>query len=265
MSTAVAPPAGMPLRTHVRELRQRATRATAAVVIGVIAGFALSGNILDIVRVPIEQIAATRDASLNYTSITGAFDLRLRVALIAGLALSSPVWIAEIFGFVAPGLTRREKRYMFGFFAAALPLFLVGGAFGLALFPHMVELLSSFAAAEDSTVLDASMYVDFVLKIVVICGIAFVAPALLVLLNTLGILPARAIARSWRWVIVAIVLFSAIATPAADILSMFVVAVPLVALFAAAWAVAALHDRLGARRSRPMPHTRGESRVRTHG
>lgn len=265
MSTAVAPPAGMPLRTHVRELRQRATRATVAIALGVVVGFALSGNLLDIVRVPIEQIAATRDASLNYTSITGAFDLRLRVALIAGLALSSPVWIAEIFGFVAPGLTRREKRYLFGFFAAALPLFIVGATFGLALFPHMVELLSSFAAAEDSTVLDASTYVDFVLKIVVVCGIAFVAPVLLVLLNALGILPARTIARNWRWVVVAIVLFSAIATPAADILSMFVVAVPLVALFVGAWAVAAVHDRLDARRNSQTPTSRGEARVRTHG
>lgn len=111
----------------------------------------------------------------------------------------------------------------------------------------MVELLASFADAEDSTLLQASAYVDFVLKIVLATGIAFVLPVFLVMLNLLGILPAHTLARSWRVAIVAIVLFSAMVTPSADVLSMFLIAVPMTALFLTALLIAWLHDRREAR------------------
>lgn len=233
----------MPLSSHLREARNRAFRAAAALLVGVIAGYLLSGQILEVLRAPIEELAESRNASLNYDSITGAFDLKLKIALFAGIALSSPVWLYELFGFLAPGLTRKERKYTFGFLGAALPLFAAGCAAGFLLFPRMVELLASFADTEDSTLLQASYYVDFVLKIVLATGIAFVLPVFIVVFNLLGILSARTIAQSWRIVIVVIVVFSAMVTPAADVLSMFLIAVPMTVLFLVALLIAWLHDR----------------------
>lgn len=240
-------PVRMPLSSHLREARTRVFRAAAALLVGVVLGYLLAGVILEVLRAPILEIAESQDASLNYDSITGAFDLKLRIALFAGIALASPVWLHELFAFLAPGLTRREKKYAYGFLGAAVPLFAAGCAAGFLLFPHMVQLLASFADAEDSTLLQASAYVDFVLKMVLATGIAFVLPVFLVVLNLLGILPAHVLARSWRVAIVAIVLYSAMATPSADVLSMFLIAVPMTALFLAALLIAWLHDRKEAR------------------
>ncbi|SDO70115.1 sec-independent protein translocase protein TatC [Microbacterium testaceum StLB037] len=253
---AVAPPraeaprsAPMPVAAHLDEATRRAVRAAIALAICALAGWFLYEPVMDLVRAPIVQIAAERNASLNFDSVTGAFDLRLRVALVAGLVLSSPVWLSELFAFVLPGLTRRERRYVLGSVGAAVPLFAAGCATGLLLFPHMVSVLAGFASSEDSTILDAGTYIDFALKIVVATGLAFVLPVVLVVLNLAGIVSARTLARSWRYAVVAIVLFSALATPSADVMSMFVVAVPMTALYAAALAIAALHDRAGARAS----------------
>lgn len=181
--------------------------------------------------------------------MTGAFELKLKIALFAGVVLSSPVWIFELFGFVSPGLTRRERRVTFGFSLAALALFAAGSMTGFLLFPHMVELLASFASTEDSTILSAAYYVDFVMKIVVATGIAFTLPVFMVLLNALGLVSARTLLRSWRLIVVAIVVFSALVTPAADVLSMFLIAVPMAALFAGALLITHLHDRRAARRA----------------
>ncbi|WP_159500141.1 twin-arginine translocase subunit TatC [Microbacterium sp. 18062] len=266
MTTATAAPTRMPLAAHAREARTRALRAAVAVAIGVVAGYLLSDQILEVLRTPIAELAETRTASLNYDSVTGAFDLKLKIALFAGVVVSSPVWLYELFAFLAPGLTRREKRYTFGFLFSALPLFAAGCLTGFLLFPHMVELLAGFASTEDSSLLQASYYVDFVMKIVLCTGIAFVLPVFLVLLNLLGVLPARTIARGWRVAVVAIVVFSAIATPAADVLSMFFVAIPMAALFGGALAIAHLHDRRlerrAARDAAAPPTPSGDHRVR---
>ncbi|MFV0285852.1 MAG: twin-arginine translocase subunit TatC, partial [Demequina sp.] len=144
MTTATAARASMPLADHLREARNRGMRAAVAFVVAALVGYALADPILDVLREPILAIAESRNASLNYDSVTGAFDLRLRIALFAGVILSSPVWLYQLFAFIAPGMTPREKRYTFGFVAAAVPLFVAGCAMGFWIFPHMVELLTSF-------------------------------------------------------------------------------------------------------------------------
>lgn len=144
----------------------------------------------------------------------------------------------EIFGFLTPGLTAKEKKVAFGFLSAAVPLFVVGCLTGLYIFPRMVEVLTSFASSEDSTFLQASYYFDFVFKIVIATEVAFVLPVFLVVLNFIGLLSARSIAKAWRVSIVAIVVFAALVTPASDVLSMFFVAAPMALLFLAALVIA---------------------------
>jgi sec-independent protein translocase protein TatC len=243
-------PAGrrMPLASHLREARRRLVVVAIAVAVGVVAGWFLAEPILDVLRAPITAIAESREASLNYDSVSGAFELSMRIALTTGLVLSSPVWLHQLFAFVLPGLTRRERRYTLGFTIAALPLFLAGCAAGLLVFPHVVELLAGFASADDTSVLQASDYVDFVVKLVAAVGVAFVLPVFVVLLNAAGMLPATRIRAHWRWILLGIVLFSALATPSADVVSMLLLAAPMTALFAAAALIAHLHDSRSARR-----------------
>ena len=104
-----APPTAkgtMPVAGHLREASRRGIRAAVALLVGVVVGFWLSDQILEVLRSPIEQIAQSQDASLNYDTVTGAFDLKLKIALFTGVILSSPIWLAELFAYVTPGPRR---------------------------------------------------------------------------------------------------------------------------------------------------------------
>lgn len=239
----------MSLAEHFVELRKRLFRAALGLLVGAIVGWILAGPVMDALRVPITEIAKQqgREALLNYGSITGAFDLKMQMAVTIGIIISSPVWLWQIWAFFVPALTRKELKYAFGFFFTAVPLFIAGGVAGWLLVPHMVSLLTSFAPEQDAAIIDAKTYIDFVTKLVLAVGVAFVLPVFLVLLNFVGVLSAKSIIASWRWAIIMIALFTAIATPAADVLSMFLLAVPMVLLYFGAYGVAWLHDRRAAK------------------
>lgn len=238
----------MSLGDHLRELRKRLVISAIAILVGAVAGFFLAPYVIDALRVPINQIADDRNATIVYTTVTGAFDLRVAIAVTIAIVIASPVWLSQIFAFLVPGLTGKEKRYSFGFFFSAVPLFLLGAAAGWFVFPHMVELLTSFSSQSEATYLDARTYYDFVIKLVLAVGIAFVLPVFLVLLNFVGVLTAKAIIKGWRIAILVICLFTAIATPAADVMSMFLLAIPMVILYFVAAGIAFLHDRSKAKR-----------------
>jgi sec-independent protein translocase protein TatC len=118
---------------------------------------------------------------------------------------------------------------------------------GWLLFPHMVQLLATFTPDAAVLNLDAKYYYDFIIKLVLAVGVGFVLPVFLVLLNFIGILSAAAILKGWRVAILAITLFCAVATPAVDVISMLLLAIPMVALYFAAIGVAWVHDRAIAR------------------
>jgi sec-independent protein translocase protein TatC len=245
----------MSLGEHLVELRRRLIISAIAIVVGMVAGYFLSDWVWDALRIPMEQVARHHNASINYTNITQAFDLKMRIAFTVGLVISAPVWLYQIWAFIVPGLNRKEKQYGFGFFFAAVPLFFAGCAAGWYVWPHIVELMVGFASPEDSVFLTASDYLDFVLKLIVVVGIAFVLPVFLVLLNFAGILQGVSILKSWRVAILTITLFTAIATPAADIVSMFLLAIPMVLLYLTAASVAILHDRRAAKRNEALTAT----------
>jgi sec-independent protein translocase protein TatC len=235
----------MSLGDHLAELRRRLFRSAVALVVAGIGGFAVSGFVLDALRSPITELgkAQGRTAMLNYTDVTSAFDLRMQIAFTVGVVASSPIWLYQLWAFVVPALERHERRYAISFVGAAVPLFVAGCVAGWLVLPHMVTLLTSFSPAGTSTILTARDYVNFVLKLMLAVGAAFVLPLLLVLLNAIGVISGRSILRSWRVAIIAIVGFTAIATPAADVMSMFGLAIPMVALFFIAAGYAVLHDR----------------------
>ena len=246
----MAPRGVMSLGAHLIELRKRTTRIAVAILVGAVAGWFLVDPIWVALRYPVTQFAddGARTAAINFGNVTTAFDLKMQIAIIAGIVISSPVWLYQAFAFFLPALTKVEKRYVVGFIGSAVPLFLGGCLAGWLLIPHVVGLMLNFASSSDTTLLGAKEYLDFALKLVLATGIAFVLPVFLVLLNFAGVISARAILRGWRVAVLLIALFTAIATPAADVVSMFALAVPMIALYFAAVGIAALHDRRAARR-----------------
>jgi sec-independent protein translocase protein TatC len=238
----------MSLGAHLVELRKRLIIAAIAVVLGLAAGWFLEPFVWDGLRGPVLEIAKSRNATINYSDLTSAFDLKLQIAFYLGIVIASPVWLFQIWSFLVPGLTRREKGYAVGFVGSAIPLFLVGCWAGWTLLPHMVEILTSFASTQDSTFIDARQYFSFVIKLVLAVGIGFVMPVFLTLLNFVGVISGKRIIGSWRIALLIICLFTAITTPSADVISMFLLAVPLVVLYFAAAVVSLLHDRLVTRR-----------------
>jgi sec-independent protein translocase protein TatC len=184
-----------------------------------------------------------RIAQINYTSISEAFDTKIAIAMTVGIVASSPIWLWQIWSFITPALVRREKRFAFGFLLTAIPLFLLGCATGWWLFPHVVELMTSFAPDGSTTLLTAKYYLDFSIKFVIAIGIGFVLPVFLVLLNFTGVLSAKAIIKGWRWAVVGVTAFTALATPAADVISMFLLAIPMLGLYFLAAFIAWIHDK----------------------
>jgi sec-independent protein translocase protein TatC len=149
---------------------------------------------------------------------------------------------------VTPALVRREKRIAVGFLISAIPVFLGGCFAGWSVLPNIVELMTSFAPAGSTTLLTAKYYLDFSIKFVLAIGVGFVFPVFLVLLNFVGVLSAQTILKGWRWAIMVILLFTALATPGADVVSMFLLAIPMLILFFIAAFVAWIHDRRVARK-----------------
>jgi sec-independent protein translocase protein TatC len=240
----------MSLGGHLVELRKRLYLSAIFIVLGAVAGWFSADFLLAQLREPIFLVASSQDrvATLNYDGITSAFDLKLQIAFTVGIVISSPFWLYQIWAFFMPGLTRREIKYTLGFMLSAIPLFIAGCAAGWFVYPHIVALMTSFAPSDDATIITAKTYFDFVLKLVLLVGVAFVLPVFLVLFNFAGLLSAQSILKSWRIAVLVITLFTAIATPAADVLSMFLLAIPMVMLYFLAAGIAWIHDRRSAKK-----------------
>jgi sec-independent protein translocase protein TatC len=236
----------MSLGQHLVELRKRLMIAAAALIIGMVIAFFISDPVIDALTEPIRIVAANRDTTLvalNFESVTSGFDLRMRIAFAIGILLSAPIWLWQIWSFVVPGLTRTELRYTVGFMAAAIPLFFGGCVLGVFVMPHIIEIMATFVPEQGAQFFTASTYYDFVFKLLIVFGVAFVLPVFLVALNLAGVMSGMAILKGWRIAIVIATVFAALATPAADVVSMLMLGGILVVLFFAAAGVSLLFDR----------------------
>lgn len=235
----------MSLGEHLIEFRRRLFLSAIAIALGSVGGFFVADAVWAMLSAPLAIVAESSDrlAQINYTSISEAFDTKLAIAVTVGVVATSPWWLWQVWAFVTPALVRREKAFVLGFLGSAVPLFLAGCYAGWWVFPHVVELMTGFAPEGTTTLLTARYYLDFSIKFILAIGIGFVLPVFLVLLNFARILSARSIIKGWRWAIVLITTFTALATPAADVLSMFLLAIPMVVLYFVAALVAHIHDR----------------------
>lgn len=236
----------MSLGAHLVELRKRLLIAVLALLVGMVLAFLVADPIIHFITEPIRIISEKRGddfSALNFPTVTAAFDMRMRIALSIGLFASAPVWLWQIWAFIMPGLTRKEVRFTFAFVAAAVPLFLGGCYLGVMIMPHIIELMWSFTPEGGTNFYEAKDYYDFIFKLMLVIGISFVLPVFLVALNLAGIMTGRSILKGWRVAIIIATVFAALATPAADVVSMLMLAGILIVLYFAAAGLSMLFDR----------------------
>lgn len=238
----------MPLIEHLRELRRRVFVSVVALIPGVVLGWIFYDDLVRFLAAPICDVPVGGSVGggtcgpLVINGLLGPFNLQVKVALAAGVVLASPVWLYELWAFVTPGLQRHERRWTIGFLVTGVPLFIAGGAFCYLILPRTTRVLLGFTPDQVGSIVDFNEFLSIVIRLMLVFGLGFEVPVFIVMLNLLGILPARRLAGWWRQIVLAVFLFAAIATPTGDPLTMTVLAVPLCVLVLISYLVARAND-----------------------
>jgi len=244
----------MPLLEHLREFRKRVVRSASAISLASIIGWFFYNEIITKLAEPVCDLAAAQRAnsntcgSLYINGVLGPLNLQIKVALLTGVILSAPIWLYQLWAFIAPALHRKEKRNSIFFFVAATPFFAAGTYLGYSILPIAIEVLFGFTPEALTNLVKFDDYLDFVMRAILLFGIAFELPVFLVTFNLIGFLSGAAILRPWRIWVFCIVLFVAGFTPSADPLSMILLAVPLILLYLLSGLFALWNDRRRAKK-----------------
>ncbi len=237
----------MTLVEHLEELRRRLVISAVAVALGSIAGFVLYRPILDFLQEPYRRAVAslpeTITEKLIVTTPTEPFLAFLKIGLFAGLGLALPVILYQLWRFITPGLTKRERRLGIPFVLASLVLFAVGTAFAFAILPRGLAFLFSFGGDNLVPLLTIDRYLSFLFFLVLAFGISFEMPLVLLFLTGVRVISSAQL-RSWRrYAALGTVIFAAVATPTQDPYTMLLMWVPLYLLYEGAILVARLFKR----------------------
>jgi sec-independent protein translocase protein TatC len=246
---APANEARMPLLDHLRELRKRVLRSAIAVLIAFGGGWYFYNPIISTLAKPVCDLKAAQAAgsascgALYISGVLGPLDLQIKVALLAGIIVSAPFWLYQLWAFIAPALHRKEKRTSVLFVAAATPFFALGAALGYFILPVAIKALFGFTPDSISNLVRFDDYLDFVLRLILLVGLAFELPIFLLTFNLIGFLRGKTILRPWRGWVFGIFLMVAAFSPTADPLSMVLLAAPLIVLYFMAGAIAVQVDK----------------------
>jgi sec-independent protein translocase protein TatC len=238
---AAAPPAGQPqdampamsFLDHLEELRKRIIYSIIAVTAGFFACWNYHEFIFGFAQRPIME-ALHRNGmpeKLVYLNPTTPFNLYLKVAFLAGLFVTSPFVLYQVWMFISPGLYRHEKRYVLPFMFSTVFLFLAGGLFAYKMvYPAALNFLIDYGK-QFQPMITVDEYTDLFLTIIIGMGIIFELPILVFFLSLMGIITAGWMWRNLRYSILVIFIIAAIVTPTTDILNMCIFAAPMVALY----------------------------------
>ena len=214
----------MSLAEHLTELRSCLVKAGAALVAGTAVSFYYLEQIIAALTAPVGQLYYLRPAE--------AFMVYLKIALLVGLILASPVVLFQLYSFVRPALTLREKHYALCTIPIIIVLFLGGMLFSYYLvFPRAVEFFLGFGAERVNPLISMESYLDFMLMLVVPFGFVFNIPVVFLLLAYLKLLPVHALGRYHKHVILAAFILAAFITPTPDIITQSLLALPMVVLY----------------------------------
>lgn len=257
-SRRLNPDGTMTLIEHIYEFRRRLGWALLAVIAGGIFGFiwfqtrlgpvpSLGSIINDpYCAIPPQRRLGSGNGTGCYLLQTvpfEAFMIQLKVGLAGGAVLTSPLWLYQLWAFIAPGLYSKERRYALTFVGFASVLFAGGAVIAYLLIPHALQLLTGFGNDFFITGLTGDKYISFVLSLLIIFGVSFELPLLVVMLNFVGVVKYEQLKKWRRGIVFILFVFAAFATPGSDPFSMLALAGALTLLFELAIQIARVHDR----------------------
>ena len=236
--------AAMPLIEHLRELRRRLVISAFAIAIGMVPGWIYYDQVFAFLRAPFDKTVEGLGPGIGMVlpGVMDPFSLQLQIAAYCAVILSSPVWLSQLWGFITPGLKRRERVWTYAFVSAAVPLGLAGIALAYYSLPVGLQLLLGFTPENVQNLISVDKYIEFVVKMSLAFAVGFLSPLVMVMLNLAGTLSAARIRSWWRGIIILVMVFAAVATPTGDPFNMMLLGAPILVLVFIAWGFAALND-----------------------
>ncbi len=236
----------MTLIEHVRELRNRLFWASIGLVAGLIVGFILSQWVFHLLEEPYCSLPSSWVDGKCKFLVLGVGDtliLRLKIALWVGIIVGAPVWLYQLWAFIAPGLHRHERKWAYIFVAIAAPLFCAGAVLAFLVVGHSLNFIMEAGVLGEATQLEVTSYVSFVTSMILLFGVAFEFPLILLMLNFAGVVRAKRLLSWWRVVIFLSFAFAAIATPDPGPFGMTLLAAAMSLLYFIAVGVAFINDK----------------------
>lgn len=236
----------MTLIEHIRELRNRLFKASVALLVGLVIGYLLADFVFGILKQPYcAQFPEIRCEDVKFLQLGAAdgFLLKLKLSLWIGLIVASPVWLYQLWAFIAPGLHRHERKYAYFFVALAAPLFAAGAVLAYFVVSKGLHFLLQSGVTGVETQLEVTRYISFVTNMLLIFGVAFEFPLIVLMLNFVGVASAKRLLGWWRVAVFVFFLFSAVVTPTPDPFGMTALGACLSALYFGAVAIAFVNDR----------------------
>ena len=242
----------MALSDHLRELRARILKIGVVLLVGLVVSLFFFEEIFQLVLGPYDDaqtaLGEEVDTQATIAGAGGPLMLYLKLCGLVSVILTSPFWLYQVWAFILPGLHDKERTWSRVFAAVAGPLFLAGVALGYLTLPKGLEILIGLTPADLTNLVEFGDYLTFLIRTLLVFGIAFEIPVFVILLNLAGILKGAALGAHRPWIVIGTFIFAAVATPSTDPFTMLFLAVPMVMLFGISEVIARLLDRRKAER-----------------
>lgn len=229
-STSDSPQSEMPFLAHLVELRDRLLRALLAILVVLLALIPFANDLYEWLSAPLLRYLP-QGTSMIATEVASPFFAPFKLAIVAAIFIAMPVIVYQLWGFVAPGLYKKEKKIALPLMVTSTALFYLGAAFAyFAVFPLVFGFFTSVAPEGVEVATDISKYLDFVLKLFFAFGLAFEVPVATVLLVSGGFTTPEAMTSKRPYIIVSAFVIGMLLTPP-DVISQTLLALPMWILF----------------------------------
>ena len=236
----------MPLTEHLRELRTRLVRSIIAIALGMVVGWIEYPQLFALLRRPFDDVVKSthqQNIVLALNGVADPFTLQIQVSAVAGVVLSCPIWLYQLWRFITPGLHKHERRWALAFVGVAVPLVGAGALLAYSVMPIGLNVLFGFTPDGVNNIISVDRYLSFFFRMLLIFAVGFLAPLVLVVMNFAGMVRGRTLLGSWRGIVLGTMVFGAVATPTGDPVNLMLLTVPILSLIFGAIGIALINDR----------------------